>query len=151
MPKVKYYLPVLLLYMITSVIFVAVFAGVFYQQKKDELLSTSITLLRSEASAISHALRNGYLDERGGFRDYEMVIFDAKRGKFLAREFEPDFEYVFELFKTQTPSKKAARAGHKFDENFSARAIRDFQLDFKSEFNATKEPKPRRLLFFLSY
>ena len=77
-----------------------------------------------------------------------MVIFDAKRGEFLAREFEPDFEYVFELFKTQTPSKKAARAGHKFDENFSARAIRDFQLDFKSEFNATKSPKPAMRAIF---
>ena len=150
MPKVKYYLPVLLLYMITSVIFAAVFAGIFYQQKKDELLSASIAFLRSEASVISHALRKGYLDERGGFRDYEAVIFDAKRGKFLAREFEPDFEYVFELFKSQTPSEKAARSGHNFDANFSARAIKDFQLDFKSEFNATKEPKPRRLLFFVT-
>lgn len=152
MPKVRYYLPVLLLYMITSVIFVAVFAGIFYQQKKDELLSASITSLRNEASIISHALRKGYLDERGGFRDYEAVIFDAKKGEFLAREFEPDFEYVFELFKSQTSSEKAARAGHNFDADFSAQAIKDFELDLnKRDLNATKaDSKPRRLLFFVS-
>lgn len=138
--------------MITSVIFVAVFAGVFYQHKKDKLLSASISSLRSEASAISHALRKGYIDERGGFRDYEAVVFDAKKGEFLTREFEPDFEYIFELFKSQTPSKKAARAGHNFDANFSSKIMRDFQLNLsKQDLNATQNPqKPHRLLFFAS-
>lgn len=88
MPKKRYYLPVLLVYIITSLTMVIAFCALFYHHKSNELLEQSIFNLRDQARFILHLARSSdaNITAIGGFKNYE--IYAIKDNKILHKDFE---------------------------------------------------------------
>lgn len=105
MPKIRYYLPVLLLYIITSTLMLFSFSALFYHHKSSEIYENTAFALREKARIVHHFLRReGDLAGMEGFRDIEIVAhFD---GDFVIKDFEPDFSYIKEIATKEHKNRK---------------------------------------------
>lgn len=105
MPKIRYYLPVLLLYIITSTLMLFSFSALFYHHKSSEIYENTAFALREKARVVHHLLRReGNLVSMEGFRDIEIIAhFD---GAFVIKDFEPDFSYIKEIATKEHENRK---------------------------------------------
>lgn len=96
MPKKRYYLPVLLVYIITSMVMVCAFCALFYHHKQNELFEQNIFKLRDQARFILHFARSNdeNISQISGFKDYE--IFVQKGDKILQKDFDLQINFLSE-------------------------------------------------------
>lgn len=94
MPKKRYYLPVLLVYIITSMVMVTAFCALFYHHKQNELFEQNIFKLRDQAKFILHFTRSNddNISQISGFKDYE--VFVKKADKILQKDFEIKVDFL---------------------------------------------------------
>ncbi|NLY04014.1 MAG: HAMP domain-containing histidine kinase [Campylobacter sp.] len=83
----KYGLPIFLLYMITSIVFLTIFAFIHYDAKKHDIIKSQAHLLENISSSIKYNLR--FKESIEIPIGVNVNLYDEKEGKWLSSEFEP--------------------------------------------------------------
>lgn len=94
----KYFLPIFLLYTITSSIFLIFFTLSYYKTTKDDIYKKTAHGLRAYASEIEFMLRinGGYEEILNLQNEYEINLFDIKSGRYIIKKFDkPEFKNKF--------------------------------------------------------
>ena len=94
----KYFLPIFLLYTITSSLFLIFFTLSYYKTTKDDIYKKTAHELRAYASEIEFMLRinGGYEEILNLQNEYEINLFDIKSGRYIIKKFDkPEFKNKF--------------------------------------------------------
>ncbi|RAZ56780.1 sensor histidine kinase [Campylobacter hyointestinalis] len=94
----KYFLPIFLLYTITSSLFLIFFTLSYYKTEKDDIYKKTAHQIRAYANEIEFMLRanGGYEKILNLQNEYEINLFDIKSNRYIIKQFDkPKFKNKF--------------------------------------------------------